>query len=135
MKILIIDDEPRRMQPLVDYMVIVCGWAVRMANGPREAMTILGGKTDPEFDVVILDIMMDPEGIVDRTKSEGGRRTGLLLLSKVRLALPRTLIVVYTAKIDVGELASDPRVAAVVQKPSSAGHLVSRIRSLLNERG
>ena len=134
MKVLLIDDEHRRVKPLMDYMRLVRKWTVSLALGPKRAVEILANSAGLEFDVVILDIMMDPEGVVDLAASDRGRSTGLLLIDRIRSALPGTPIVIYTARIDIEDMEKDPRVAAVVQKPSTAKALIAAIEMTLGPR-
>lgn len=134
MKVLLIDDEHRRAKPLVDYMQIVRKWTVYVAHGPKRAMEILSDPARPSFDVVILDIMMDPEGEVDLAASDRGRSTGLLLIDRIREVLNETPIMIYTARIDVDRFREDPRIAALVQKPSTAKTLVSEVDGIFGAR-
>lgn len=129
MKILLIDDERRKAQPLVQYLEVVCGWTVELAPGPRRALEVIHERND--FQVVVLDIMMDPEGVVDLAASDRGRGTGLLLLERISECIPGVPIIIYTARIDLSSLAEDSRVAALVQKPSTARALVETIRGIV----
>lgn len=135
MQILLIDDEVRKAQALVDYFREVCGWSVDIANSPARALQLLGAERVRAYDLIILDIMMDPGDIISRELSEGGRSTGLILLdSIVKLTAGEVLIALYTARTDLEHLKSDGRAAAYLQKPRTAREISREIVDLFANR-
>jgi CheY-like chemotaxis protein len=136
-RILMIDDEVRRAEALVAYFEQIRDWRVELATDPDSAMAVVARLAEREsaFDVILLDIMMEPGTVISRADSRGGRDTGLVLLGIIceRLApLDKPIpIIVYTARTDLDQLNADPRVARYIQKPRTARELAREIEELL----
>jgi len=131
MRVLVIDDEVRKAEPLVRYLRHVCEWYVEIASGPDEAMRLLKTATLP-YNVIILDIMMDPGTVIPRERSDGGRDTGLLLLEMIIARADRKeIVILYTARTDLGYLRGQGKVAEYVQKPGSAKEIARIITDLV----
>jgi len=138
MKILIIDDEARRAEALIAYFEQIRAWTVELVTDPDSALMVVGGLANRSsiFDIIILDIMMEPGTSISRVDSRNGRDTGLVLLgmlceklSSLGKPIP---IIVYTARTDLGEqLNNNPKVARYIQKPRTAKELAREIESLL----
>ncbi len=132
MRILLIDDEIRKAQALIDYFREVCDWNTEIASGPDRALELLkGGRA---YDLIILDVMMDPGTVVRRELSDRGRDTGLILLDLIaELTGREVLIVLYTARTDLDYLKSDGQVAGYIQKPRTVRELAREIEDLRAE--
>ena len=131
MRILLIDDEVRKAQALIDYFQEVCGWSVEMAPGPDRALELLRAESSPLYDLIILDVMMDPGTVIPPELSEGGRATGLILLDLIaQLTDGNVLIILYTARTDLDYLKNDGRVAGYIQKPRTVRELAREIENL-----
>ncbi len=131
MQILLIDDEVRKARATIDYFQEVCDWRVDLAPGPDRALELLGSRLDRPYDLIILDIMMDPGTVVPRELSDGGRTTGLILLDLIEKFTGRTgRIVLYTARTGLDHLKSDGRVAGYIQKPRTVRELAREIEEL-----
>jgi len=135
MRILLIDDEARKAQAIISYFQEICGWDAEIATGPDQALKLLEGTMSQPYDLIILDIMMDPGTVIPSSLSEGGRATGLILLGMIRkLTGGKVPIVLYTARTDLDYLQSEGRVAGYVQKPRTVRELVGEIENLLESR-
>jgi DNA-binding response OmpR family regulator len=131
-RLLLIDDEVRKAQPLINYFREVCEWNAEMASGPDQALQLLRINGECPYDVIILDVMMDPGAAIPRELTNGGRDTGLILFDAiVKLTSVRVLIVLYSARTDLDNLKSDGRIAAYIQKPTSAREIAREINELL----
>lgn len=131
MRILLIDDEVRKAQALVAYFQEICEWETDVATGPDRAVELLKSEYGGLYDVIILDVMMDPGKVLSRYSTDLGRDTGLMLLDSIaRITNGRVPIVLYTARTDLAHLGSDKRVAAYVTKPISGRELARRIEDL-----
>lgn len=131
-RLLIIDDEIRKAQSLIDYFREICEWGVEIASGPDEALEILSDAAECPFDVIILDVMMDPGKAILRESTNQGRDTGLRLLEMILKRYSGTVkLIVYSARTDLDVLKGDGRIAAYIQKPSSVRDIVREIERLL----
>jgi CheY-like chemotaxis protein len=132
-RLLLIDDEVRKAQPLINYFREVCEWTVEMANGPDRALELLHPEGDCPYDVIVLDVMMDPGVAIPRELSNSGRDTGLILFETiVKLTCGKVLIILYSARTDLAQLKSAGRIAAYIQKPASAREIARMIVTLLS---
>jgi DNA-binding response OmpR family regulator len=131
---LLIDDEVRKAEALINYFREVCAWNAQIAGGPGQALELLRIENECPYDVIILDVMMDPGETIPRELTNGGRDTGLILLEAIfKLTCGKVLIVLYSARTDLDHLKSDGRIAAYIQKPASAREIVREIERLLSE--
>lgn len=132
MDILLIDDEVRKAQAIVTYFQEVCGWNAEIAPGPDRALSLLRGRQDKPYDLIILDIMMDPGSVVPREMSDGGKATGLVLLRLiVELTGGEARVILYTARTDLDEqVKAEKCVAAYIQKPRTVRELAREIQAL-----
>jgi len=130
--ILLIDDEPRRAQPLIAYFKEIMGWEIEQALGPDEALAYLPPERSCPFDLILLDIMMPPGLTISKEASNQGRNTGLILLG---ILFKRTdgnvPILVYTARVDLDFLQEDPRVATFIQKPQMPSEVARIIKAVI----
>ena len=132
MRILLIDDEVRKAQALISYFEEVCQWKTDIASGPDLALERLRGGQRNSYNVIILDVMMDPGSEISHASSNHGRDTGLILLDMIaELTNGKILIVLYTARTDLDYLQNDARVAAYIQKPRSVKEVANAIQQLL----
>ncbi len=135
MRILLIDDEVRKARATVDYFREVCDWNVDFASGPDSALEMLKTTHDLTYDVIILDVMMDPGTAIPRERSGGGRDTGLVLLESInRLTGGSIMVVLYTARTDLDHLKNERKVAGYIQKPRTVRELAREIEDLIAER-
>ena len=94
--VLIIDDEVRRMQATVELLQ-ADNYAVEQIGSPSAAFQRL--QQNPAYArVIILDIMMPPDGDFNIEDAQYGLRTGILFLAKLK-SLPdfKTPVIVLTA--------------------------------------
>jgi len=132
MRLLLIDDEVRKAQPLLSYFREVCDWNTEIATGPDQALKLLQCNGDCPYDVIILDVMMDPGTVIARELTNGGRDTGLILLEMiVKRTAGKVHIVVYSARTDLDHLKNEGLIAAYIQKPSSARDIARAIEDFL----
>ena len=120
-RILVADDEPS-VREAVGYSLEREGFDVTMAVDGADADARVGGETDPDFDLLILDIMMPG-------------RSGLDICREVRArsAVPIILLTAKDAEVDkvVGlEVGADD----YVTKPFSVRELIGRVRAQLRRR-
>jgi len=93
MKILFIDDDRRRMKHYVDELVR-SGNDVIFEDNVDGALATFRSQND--FDLVVLDISMDPGREYRFEDTGGGTRTGLPLYDTIRTERPELKIVVLT---------------------------------------
>lgn len=82
LRILIIDDETRRMQATVELLEMD-GFLVTQIDSPGGALSELS-RRPAGWDIIVLDIMMPPDEQFDLPEVKDGLRTGFLLLQKFR---------------------------------------------------
>jgi DNA-binding response OmpR family regulator len=129
----LIDDEVRKAQALIDYFQEVCEWSVEVANGPDRALELLDVASECPYNVIVLDVMMDPGETYSHAATNHGRDTGLILFEAIfKLTCGRVFIILYSARTDLDHLKNDGRVAAYIQKPASAREIARAIRDLLS---
>jgi DNA-binding response OmpR family regulator len=133
-RLLLIDDEVRKAEPLISYFREVREWSADMASGPDQALELLRTEGVHPYDVIILDFMMDPGAAIPRDLTNGGRDTGLILLEMITKHTGNKVpVIVYTARTDLEYLKSDSRIAAYIQKPASARAIARAIGDLLSK--
>lgn len=93
MKILFIDDDRRRMRNYVDELVDN-GFHVVFEDNVDHALTTFRAQSD--FDLVVLDISMNPGKEYKFEDTVGGTRTGLALYDTIRAERPDLRIVALT---------------------------------------
>ena len=131
MDILLIDDEVRKAQAIMNYFQEVCGWSTEVAPGPDRALALLEARRDRPYDLIVLDIMMDPGTVIPREASDRGRATGLILLDLiVKVTDGKVRVILYTARTGLDYLASEGRVAGYIQKPRTVRELAREIELL-----
>jgi CheY-like chemotaxis protein len=136
-RVLIIDDEIEKAQPLIRYFREICEWATEIAGGPDQALDeFLPTAEACPFDVIILDVMMEPGKAIPLQSTNNGRDTGLRLLELiVKRFSQRVNVIIYTARTDLDDLKKDDKVAEYVaayfQKPSEVRDIVKAIKRLV----
>ena len=139
-RVLIIDDEIEKAQPLLRYFREICEWAADIAGDPDQALDeFLPAAEACPFDVIILDVMMEPGRQIPLQATNNGRDTGVRLLEIiVKRFTQRVNVIVYTARTDLEELKNDGEIAkhveAYFQKPSDVRDIVRAIKHLLEKR-
>ena len=78
--ILVVDDEIWYCIPLINVLQ-AAGFATRQVTTPEECLKIVSSKEN--ISLIILDVML-PVGDLSMTETDLGRRTGLVLLKKIR---------------------------------------------------
>lgn len=133
MRILLIDDEVRKAKAIVSYFQEVRGWHVEMAPGPDRAVELLKGWQERSYDLIILDIMMDPGTVIALDQSGLGKDTGIILLRLIKeLTGGGARVVLYTARTDLDYLKRDGLVAAYIQKPRTIKEFEREIDDLIS---
>lgn len=136
MQVLVIDDEVRKAQTILSYFREICEWDVEIAPSPDAALMLLKERESRPYDLIILDIMMDPGTVIPRDLSDGGKATGLLLLDLIaKLTGGKTRVVLYTARTDLDYLMNEGRVAGYIQKPRTVRDLAREIEHLVGLTG
>lgn len=131
--VLIIDDEVRRMRATVELLE-ADGFMVEQESSPSQAFERL--RRQPNYArVIILDIMMPPDGEFDTPDAEYGLRTGILFLDRLHeLQTFRTPIIVLTAS-DEHRSEIERQVARYLKKPVPYGTLKGIIDELMVDKG
>lgn len=131
MNILFIDDDVKRNLPLVRNLEYGQGWKVNQQRSPKSALQALRGEA--KFDFILLDVMMPPDEIVDRERSNLGQSTGLLLMEKIyEITQGKIPIVILSARQDLQEiLTRDKRVKAYLKKTMSEKEIIATIKEAL----
>jgi nucleoside phosphorylase/CheY-like chemotaxis protein len=94
--VLIIDDEYFTTSRYAEALSAV-GFTVRIAASVLEAIKAL---ESAQFDLVVLDVMMMPEGVFEERKVAGGFKTGIALFELIEQRWPNTNVVVLTSDDD-----------------------------------
>ena len=135
MRILIIDDEVRRMQATVD-MLRSDHYIIEQITNPSVALQKL--RTSPtQFDLIILDVMMpiDNDDEFKEHETNYGLRTGFLLLSKIKQITGFTApIIVLTANYEIEEELKG-KVGYFLRKPVPYAQLKAAIDKLRTIEG
>lgn len=97
-KVLIVEDDPYVLQWIVDSLQME-GFEVHSSELSEHFFDYL---TLNEFDVIVLDIMMDPINLFDATEAHGGFATGKLLAREIRDRNPVQKIVAHSSHRDAG---------------------------------
>ncbi|MBI3946844.1 MAG: response regulator [Armatimonadetes bacterium] len=116
MRILVVDDEPQVLEPLVDLLAVF-GYRCTPMSDPHEAADFCATH---DFDLAIVDYSMPG-------------MDGLELARRIRSVSPGTPVVILTA---FGETffrrqEREPEVAAVLQKPVGSLHLRAVIQRVV----
>jgi CheY-like chemotaxis protein len=135
MTLLFIDDDRRLNDELGEYFSLVAGWEVLHAYGSEEALQMVEGKP-VGLQLIVLDIMMPPAGVVDEIQSDFGHSTGILLLEKLRARAGKDLpIVVLSARQDLGWLLQEGLVEGYLQKTLTPDEIVEEILAVMRSKG
>lgn len=100
MKILFVDDEQRRMKPVIAEIEFR-GHNVTFESTVDPALVRLGDSRQ-QFDLVILDVSMPSGKEFGNLDTDGGARTGVSFYGKLRAMCPSLKVVVYTNVADRG---------------------------------
>ena len=128
MNILWIDDDAERMASLYEMMTYE-GHDVTKAATAGEALEIIEDEDrDGEFDVVLLDMMM-PDDALGAVDTDGGRTTGLALLTQIRQRYPDMPVVVFSVvkEPEIKEEALRLGAKAWVQKPALPSQILQAV--------
>lgn len=131
MKLLFVDDDHRLRESLADYFRWVEGWEVIGAATPRAAWAEVQ-KPGARFDVILLDIMMPPDGPIPPEKSGNGLDTGLVLLDLLTEMGHR--VVILSARQDLHFTVADGRASAYLRKTQTPEEIVEAIQSVIEAR-
>jgi CheY-like chemotaxis protein len=102
MRVLFIDDEKRRMAPVIEEFQSL-HHTIQFQDTVDGALKLIRNSAE-QFDVVVMDISMASGQEFLREETDGGARTGILLYEAIRQERPGQKIAVFTN-------VSDPRVA------------------------
>jgi CheY-like chemotaxis protein len=121
MKIMFIDDEPRRMQVYVEELEDA-GHEVNFQDNVDSALTVLRNRSEC-FDLVVIDISMPSGAEYKFEDTDGGSRTGIALYDTIRKIWPDLKIMVFTNVSDrrvADRLANeDAQLFRFVRKPDT----------------
>lgn len=96
--VLIIDDEYFTTSRYAEALSAV-GFTVRVAASVPEAIKAL---ESTRFDLVVLDVMMMPDGVFEEKRVAGGFKTGIALYELIEQRWPSANVVVLTSDDDPG---------------------------------
>ena len=137
MRVLCIDDEARADSARVDLLESY-GCEISVVSNVRDLEGALGDGL-VAYDVVLLDLMMPPNGFASLDETKGGKSTGVVVLRRIRRVAPRIPIVVLTARtherasLDLAELRQD--VSALLVKPVMTSVLFDALRKAVEVGG
>ena len=100
MKILFVDDEKRRMEPVKEELELNQHKVV-FEDRIEDAVKLIEDTTN-KFDVFIIDVSMPPGDVFRAEDTYGGARTGIHLYNRLRKARPNAKVVVLTNVADRG---------------------------------
>src|SRR5436190_1530779 len=129
MRILLIDDEWDLDSTRVEDLMSA-GHDVTVINRADEAFARIAD-TSAKFDVVLLDVMMPPEGYASLQATNGGRLTGFRLLDDIRKhrgAIPVIVISAHSQSKVAGYLS---QVNRYLEKPVRSSDILRAIEEVL----
>jgi DNA-binding response OmpR family regulator len=133
MKILFIDDDVARNTLLIGFFEQVEGWKILWAKTPSDALLVLKDEL-PTLEAILLDVMMAPDNVIDRNKSEMGRSTGILLLEEInRITQGSVPVLLLTARKDLQWLVNENKVVAYMQKPMLPEEICKHMKKILEK--
>jgi DNA-binding response OmpR family regulator len=112
-RILIVDDEPQ-IGKIFSLKLKLCGYDTQSTTSGAEAIELVRNQS---FDLVLLDILMPDV-------------TGLDVLDAVR-QFSQIPIIIFTARVDIFEIAKRYGANDYISKPLNPENLVKKIRALL----
>lgn len=120
MRMLFIDDEERRMMPVVEELKFA-GHDVIFKAQVDSAVELINNQNE-EFDLVVIDVSMPPGQKFQAEDTYGGARTGIHLYNLLRIARPKVKIIVLTNVADRGVeehfRRENPALCRFIRKPS-----------------
>jgi CheY-like chemotaxis protein len=122
MRIMFIDDEPRRMKPYVDELEDA-GHEVLFRDDTDEALKTLRGPSE-KFDVVVVDISVAAGIEYKYDDTDNGSRTGIALYDTIKSERPGQKVIVLTN-------VPDPRLAEHFAKEDGSICLFARKPDIL----
>jgi DNA-binding response OmpR family regulator len=126
--ILIVDDEPRRLHSCVDALEDR-GFTVILAMSVEDFREKLARSP---VSLVILDVMLPPGPLPE---SDGGLRTGLVLLGEIRRAHTQLPVVLFSnANLDLNDLRHDPNTHVVRKEDVLPFELANLVDEILKRR-
>ena len=96
MKVLIVDNEPKFMEPYLTELAFREIHTVLLEN-VKDACDYFD-KNYNEIDCVIMDLMMPGDGLFSENDTEGGLITGHLVVKRMQSAEPKMPIILLTNK-------------------------------------
>jgi CheY-like chemotaxis protein len=121
MRILIVDDEQRRMSVYVDELRDH-RHVIEIAPGVDSALAIIEDARIG-IDLVIMDISMPPETTFTREETYGGTRTGIAFYERLRALRSSLPVIAFTNVADLAAreyfTAQDQRLCRFVRKADS----------------
>lgn len=96
--VLVVDDDPYSVQPIIDALSDA-GYRVTLSELSDSFFDTL---YESEFDIILLDIMMSPNGFFSELEAHGGFVTGQLLAREIRDRFPDQKIIAFSLHRDAG---------------------------------
>jgi len=129
LNILWIDDDVERMQSLYEMMTYEDHVVTKAATAGDALEIIKDEDRDGEFDVVLLDMMMPPDNALGAVDTDGGRTTGLALLTRIRQRYPDMPVVVCSVvkEPEIKKEALRLGAKAWVQKPALPSQILRAV--------
>jgi CheY-like chemotaxis protein len=93
--ILIIDDEKITLRYYIQELELE-GYSVEVISRASECRRLIDSQTFTLPDMFVVDIMMSPQGIYDKSKTEDGLLTGLYLARDIRKQYQDTPILIWS---------------------------------------
>ena len=94
--LLVVDDDPYSVRPFMEKLQDN-GFSVRIETLNEGLLQLIQVE---DFDLIVVDIMMDPEGIFESIEAHGGFVTGQLLAREIRDMKPDQKIVAFSLHQD-----------------------------------
>ena len=129
-RILLVDDDPYQLGLLTRYLGSG-KWQLTSASSPKKALALV---ENAQFDLVIMDVMMDDEGAFPSLDTHSGWETGIPLALAIRKLQPEIKLIAYTASaaVEIQDwFTQDGTVAYLAKRESSRKRVLQTVNRLL----
>ncbi len=131
MKVLIIDDDTVRINPLKSYLTL-CGFDTELCTGVDDAMEYIEQNID-SIDIILLDIMIPNGELLSGSDTRNGKETGLHFFKKMREIYhgPVVFYTVIRRRELVMSFIGDDKRADYLTKPQEPAKIVEKIYEMI----
>jgi len=129
-RMLFVDDDAKRMASLVE-MLEMEQWEVTHFTSPTDAVEELEQRSADFYSCAVLDMAM-PHEAFGEAETDGGRRTGLAVLERLRKHAPELPVIVFSVMRDpdVQARAKELGIQRWISKPALPSELIEAIREV-----